>query len=60
MQVGVRSILRKLILTVDESFLYIPRAPSIQTIPTLGPKVCKYDLLWAIWSPSPRACYTIL
>ena len=20
-------------------------------IPTLGPKVCRYDLLWAIWSP---------
>ena len=23
--------------------------PSIQIIPTLGPKVCKYYLHWAIW-----------
>ena len=28
-----------------------PKAPSIQLIPTLGPKVYKYDLFWAIWSP---------
>ena len=28
-----------------------PRAPSIQTIPTLGAKIYRYDLLWAIWSP---------
>ena len=27
------------------------RDPSIQTIPTLGPKVCKYYLHWAIWIP---------
>ena len=26
-----------------------PRDPSIQIIPTLGPKVCKYYLHWAIW-----------
>ena len=25
--------------------------PSIQILPTLGPKVCKYYLHWAIWSP---------
>ena len=29
----------------------IPRVPSMQIIPTLGPKVYKYDLLWAVWSP---------
>ena len=23
--------------------------PSIQTIPTLAPKVCKYYLHWAVW-----------
>ena len=28
-----------------------PRDPSIQIIPTLGPKVCKYYLHWAIWIP---------
>ena len=28
-----------------------PRAPSMQMVPTLGPKVYKWDLLWAIWSP---------
>ena len=28
-----------------------PGAPSIYIIPTLWPKVYKYDLLWAIWSP---------
>ena len=27
------------------------RDPSIQIIPTLGPKVCKYYLHWAIWIP---------
>ena len=27
------------------------RDRSIQIIPTLGPKVCKYDLHWAIWIP---------
>ena len=27
-----------------------PRDPGIQIIPTLGPKVCKYYLHWAIWS----------
>ena len=26
----------------------LSRDPSIQKIPTLGPKVCKYDLHWAI------------
>ena len=31
--------------------LTIPRDPSIQIIPTLGPKVCKYYLHWAIWIP---------
>ena len=25
--------------------------PSIQMIPTWGPKVCKYCLHWAIWVP---------
>ena len=25
-----------------------PRDPSIQIVPTLGPKVCKYDLHWAL------------
>ena len=25
-----------------------PKAPSMYTIPTLGPKACKQDLLWAI------------
>ena len=29
----------------------MPRDPSIQIIPTLGPKVCKYYLHWAIWIP---------
>ena len=29
----------------------IPRDPSIQIILTLGPKVCKYYLHWAIWIP---------
>ena len=28
-----------------------PKAPSIQIIPTLGPKVYTYDLLWAISGP---------
>ena len=27
------------------------RDPSIQIMPTLGPKVCKYYLHWAIWIP---------
>ena len=31
-----------------------PRAPCLQIIPTLGPKVYKYDLHWAIWSPRDR------
>ena len=32
--------------------LRYPEAPSIYIIPTLrGPKVYRYDLLWAIWSP---------
>ena len=26
-----------------------PRHPSIQRMPILGLKVCKYDLNWAIW-----------
>ena len=26
-----------------------PRDPSIQIVPTLGPKVSKYYLHWAIW-----------
>ena len=29
----------------------IPKAPSIQEIATLGPKVCRCDLLWAIRGP---------
>ena len=28
-----------------------PRDPSLQIIPTLGPKVCKCYLHWAIWIP---------
>ena len=31
-----------------------PGHPSIQIIPTLGPKVCKYYLRWAIWIPTVR------
>ena len=31
--------------------MHYPRDPSIQIIPTLGPKVCKYHLHWAIWIP---------
>ena len=27
------------------------RDPSIQIIPTLGPKACRYCLQWAIWDP---------
>ena len=30
------------------------RDPSIQIIPTLGPKVCKYYLHWANWIPRVR------
>ena len=26
--------------------------PSMQRTPTLGPKVCKYNVHWAIWIPS--------
>ena len=29
----------------------LDRDPSIQIIPTLGPKVCKYYLHWPIWIP---------
>ena len=29
----------------------IRRDPSTQILPTLGPKVCKYYLHWAIWIP---------
>ena len=29
----------------------LPRDLSIQIIPTLGTKICKYDLHWAIWIP---------
>ena len=32
----------------------IPRDPCTQIFPTLGPKVCKYYLHWAIWIP--REC----
>ena len=32
----------------------LPRAPSMSTLPTLGPKVHKYDVLWAVWSPRVR------
>ena len=31
-----------------------PKDPSIQIIPTLGRKVCKYYLHWAIWIPRVR------
>ena len=30
------------------------RDPSIQIIPALGPKVCKYYRHWAIWIPRVR------
>ena len=30
-----------------------PRDPSIQLTPTLGPKVCKSYLHWAIWIAKP-------
>ena len=33
------------------SGLGFPRDPCTQIIPTLGPKVCKYYLHWAIWIP---------
>ena len=33
-------------------------AASIYIIPTLGPKVCRYDLLWAIWSPNKSKNHT--
>ena len=36
--------------------LGFPRAPSIQIVLTLGSKVCRVYLLWAIWSPGVRAC----
>ena len=36
------------------SFGAFPRDPSIQIIPTLVPKVCKYYLHWAFWIP--RLC----
>ena len=34
----------------------LDRDPSIQIIPTLGPKVCIFYLRWAIWIPrkSPK------
>ena len=28
-----------------------PKDPSIQILPTLGPKLCKYYLHWATWIP---------
>ena len=40
--------------------LHNPRAPGIQIMLLLGPKVCKYDLLWAIWSLTViQTCRTI-
>ena len=30
------------------------RDPILQIIPTLGPRVCKYYLHWAIWIPGER------
>ena len=35
--------------TVAAKGLY--EGPSIQIIPTLAPKVCKYYLHWAVWIP---------
>ena len=36
----------------------IPRDPTIQVMPTLGPNVCKCYLHWAIWIPEPQTpCY---
>ena len=34
-----------------------PRVPSLQIIPTLGPKVCKCYLRWAIWIPRVTTYY---
>ena len=39
------------LLTALSISLLSPRDPCIQIIPTLGPKVCKYYLHWAIWIP---------
>ena len=36
------------------------RDPSVQEIPTLRPKVCKYHLLWAIWIPRRERSLTSL
>ena len=35
-------------------FKAYPRDQSIQILPTLGPKDCKYYLHWAIWIPRER------
>ena len=43
----------RLLTKRSSHFNYLnPRDPSIQTTPTLGPKVCKYDLHWATWIPT--------
>ena len=41
-------------LLAKKRFKPYPRDPSIQIIPTLGPKACKYYLHWAIWIPRDR------
>ena len=50
--------LQDLVKEADDEFLGLwglgfrvyPKAPCLCIIPTLGPKVYKYDLHWAIWS----------
>ena len=37
-----------------KSVLRVPRAPSIQGIPTLKSKVCKYYLLWGLFGALGR------
>ena len=38
----------------------LDRDPSIQIIPTLGPKVCIFYLRWAIWIPRKVQKYSWL
>ena len=38
------------VVSLLQSCYWIPWAPSIQKVPTLGSKVCRYYLLWAFWS----------
>ena len=45
-------------MTAAELFELFPGDPSIQIIPTLGPKVYKYYLHWVIWAPRVTKTYT--